>query len=146
MNALKIDFDDAIFKETGISKSAIAMREEVLTGDNGRIYTLQVVKKNAENQDTLYICLKNRAGLPIEDLKIKAGACTIGIDAEKSQDSVVIEGLGHELLKDMEILSKSADVQRRLQIEMEKPRELPPKKARKRKSKKMAEKSKRLLR
>ena len=146
MNALRIDFDDAIYKETGISKSAIAMREEVLKSTGGLAYTLQVVKKNLGNQDTLYICLKNRAGLPIEDLKIKAGGHTIGIDAQKSQDSVVIEGLGHELLEDMEILSESEDIQGKLRIGLEKPRELPPRKVRKTKVEEKAQESKKIQR
>lgn len=128
MDGVTIDFDDPIYRKTGISKEAAATREVAVKGQDGSLYTLTVAKQSVGNQDTFYLSLRNRSGLTIWDLKVRAGDRTLSIDAAKSQDSAVIEGPGADMLEDMEVISESEKIRIPVRIALEKPREQPPKK------------------
>lgn len=127
MDGVTIDFDDRIYKETGISRSAIATREVAVRGQDGSLYTLTVTKQHDGNRDIFYFALRNRAGLSVRDMKIRAGDMLLGIDAARSQDAAVMEGPGPEILEHMEILSDSEKIRSPIRIALERPRETPPK-------------------
>jgi hypothetical protein len=128
MDGVTIDFDDRIYRETGISREAAATREVAVRGQDRTRYTLTVTKQHVGNKATFYFNLRNRAGLSVRDLKIRIGDTLLAIDSAKSQDAAVIEGPSPEMLEDMEILSESEKIQCPIRIALERPRETPPKK------------------
>lgn len=140
---IKIDFNDTIYQATGIAKSSLALREERFEGNNGIIYTLQAIKKNVGDKETLYVSLKNSSGFPVEDFQIKVDGKTISIDGKDSQDAIVIKEINEKMLEDLELLSASESLRIRLGVGLEKPREISSKKARGKRDKEKAEDTKR---
>jgi hypothetical protein len=69
MNSITINFDDALFRETGIRTNSVSLREASLKiGDAP--YTLRTTKQNVAGEETLYIGLYDPSDAPVEDLRI----------------------------------------------------------------------------
>jgi hypothetical protein len=121
MQTVQIDFNDAIYRATGIRAESGAMREVQFEPEPGVTYTLQATKIHVGGRETFYIGLKNAYGAAVEDLQVKLAGSVLKIDSKKSQDAVVIEGKDEEDLRDLELLSPSRTIHLRLHITLEKP-------------------------
>lgn len=134
ISSVNISFNDAIYQETGIHRNSVAMREVQVESAAGYKYSLQVVKKNLSNCETISIALKNSLGRVVEDIAVAFAGKQYCIDTGKSQDAIVLDDLaaGNDMMA-MELTSQSADVKIKVQIELEKDRTIPQKRAKKNK-------------
>lgn len=121
MQSVQIDFNDAIYRATGIRAESGAMREVKLEPEPGVTYTLQATKINVGGRETLYLGLRNAYGAAVEDLQVKLSGRVLGVDRTKSQDAVVIEGMDVEKLRDLELISPSRSIHVKLHITLEEP-------------------------
>lgn len=119
MNNVFINFNDAIYRHTGIRFGSVAMREETIRSDDGDDYRFQAVKTNSKGKETLFLTLKNAFGISVEDFQIRQGDRFYTINPEKSQDAVVIERFDHQTLKHLELISESASIRARVRISLE---------------------------
>jgi len=119
MKTLVVDFNNDIYKATGIRWDSTSMQEVPLLSDDGQQYLLQVIKINTAGKETLYLSLKNMLGEHTPDFNCKIGVDKFNIDSSVSQDSVVIENIkdGEPLL--LQINSPSFKVDMGLQVVLE---------------------------
>lgn len=132
ISSVDISFNDPIYQETGIHKNSVALREVQVRNGKGQTYAVQVIKKNLNNQETIFIALKNSLGRVIEDAVVGFGMMKYHMDKRNSQDSIVIDDLEEGSAElTMQLNSDSADLHVKLQIEIEKDRIVPQKTAKK---------------
>ncbi|MBM4305265.1 MAG: hypothetical protein FJ123_00885 [Deltaproteobacteria bacterium] len=118
-----IDFDDAIYKHTGIARMSAAMQTKTFLAENGKSYTLQVTKRDLGDQKFLYIALKDISGMPVNDLKVTAHGRGMTLTLERSQDSVVLDLSEDTSLEGMQITSEAEGLKAYLTVRLEKPLE-----------------------
>ena len=70
MPVVEIDFNDVIYRETGINLNSGSMLEEDIIAANGDVYLLQVCKKNICMKETLFLVLQDPNGLLVEDSRV----------------------------------------------------------------------------
>lgn len=120
---LEIDFNDEIYKRTGIKPHSLALKEREFEL-NGKAYLCQIIKKNTGVKETIYVSLKDSSGNHIEDIQVKTGDKIMKFDQAKSQDSVVIEDVEENDLHSMELSSESEGVSAVIDIKLERPEDL----------------------
>ena len=127
MDKVNIDFNDAIYQETGISASSIALREKDVVLGNGDVLTVQVIKKDLINQKDIYVTLKDAQGFPVKDLQIKTADKVIKTG---HSHTVILENVSSNLLDSIKLSSETLGLQLELTIGFEKERTPPDKKMR----------------
>ncbi|MBF0120742.1 MAG: hypothetical protein HQK79_18085 [Desulfobacterales bacterium] len=120
MNNIVINFNDAIFKETGIQAASVAMQEAVLKSEDNEKYKVKVIKNNVNGKnESLFISMTNYMGIPIEDFYIKTGDKIFSIDKEQSQDAVVLNNMPQNILNNLLLVSESELINAVLRVELE---------------------------
>ena len=112
MEMIDIDFNDEIYRQTGIHVGSAAFQEESFTAEDGSEYVLQATKRtSASGEETVYISLKTSDGRIVEDLQIRIGERTYRFDPEKSREAVCIEDLGKSTFREMVLASEKENVE-----------------------------------
>lgn len=89
MSAIQINFDDALYKETGIREDSLTMRSaDAPIGE--AVYSLRVIKRNTGGNETLFISLYDPADMPVPDLKISLNQTTFQSDSVDHPETVAI--------------------------------------------------------
>jgi len=122
MDNITIDFNDAIYKATGIQAASVAIRETTVKGEDGTLCRLSVTKRHVGGKISFYIALKDSRGENLLDLQTHWAGQYFTIDKAKSQDAVVIENVDDvKLLRSIELHSTQGKVSVLLKIKLEKP-------------------------
>lgn len=122
MDEVTIDFNDAIYMETGIQAASVAVREAAVKGEHASQYRLYVTKRHVAGQITFYIALKNARGESVLDLQTRLAGQSLAINKAKSKDAVVIENVeDSKLRKGIELHSDQEKVNILIKIKLERP-------------------------
>jgi len=120
MNAVSIDFNDEVYRATGIREGSVSLKDAPFENGDGRRYRVQVVKVHTGDAESLFISLKNGWGRAVEDLAVRTKDRSLFCrDASRSQDAVVLDGFDRETVEDMELSSESESVSLRLRVGLE---------------------------
>lgn len=122
MDKYIIDFDDAIYRATGISAESNAMRWADVKSEDGYIYQISIVKRHTRKDIDYFIKLKDPLGNPVTDLQVTVNGQVFKIDKTKSQNAVVIEQkIDSKPLGIVLVESQQEKVRTHIQIKLEKP-------------------------